>query len=89
MELNKCSRCGCFYSTHNNVCPNCEPKDANEIAKLRTILQEKDCPNSLEGLSFSTGISIKNLNRFFEQEEFSKIQLKFSNKNEGNIGIQL
>ena len=35
MNLNKCCRCGCFYSSEGNVCPNCQPKDFNEIAKLK------------------------------------------------------
>lgn len=38
MNLNKCCRCGCFYSSEGNVCPNCQPKDFNEIAKLKIIL---------------------------------------------------
>ncbi len=64
MELNKCSRCGAFYATSNNVCPNCMPKDSLEQFKLKTFLQENEAPVSLEALSNDTGISIKNLNRF-------------------------
>ena len=89
MELNKCSRCGCFYATQNNVCPKCEPKDINEMAKFRVILQDTNCPNSLEGISSTTGISVKNLNRFLAQKEFTKFQSKFGANDVGNIGIQL
>jgi len=42
MEFNKCSRCGAFYTTSNNVCPNCEPKDNCDQLKLRTFLEEKE-----------------------------------------------
>ena len=40
MNLNKCCRCGCFYSSEGNVCPNCQPKDFNEIAKLSRNLKK-------------------------------------------------
>lgn len=70
MELNKCSRCGAFYSTSNNVCPNCEPKDNFEQTKLKNFLQENEIPSSLEILSTDTGISMKNLNRFLSNENF-------------------
>ena len=71
MELNKCSRCGAFFATNNNICPNCEPKDNFELAKLKNFLEENDCPNSLDSLSLDTGISVKNLNRFLEYNDFS------------------
>lgn len=35
MELNKCTRCGCFYVSSNDVCPTCEQKDVAEIDKLK------------------------------------------------------
>ncbi len=37
MELNKCTRCGCFYVSSNDVCPTCEQKDVAEIDKLKII----------------------------------------------------
>ena len=58
MEFNKCSRCGAFYTTSNNVCPNCEPKDNCDQLKLRTFLEENDIPSSIEALSTDTGISV-------------------------------
>lgn len=69
MELNKCSRCGAFYTTSNNVCPNCEPKDSLEQFKLQTFLQNNEIPSSLETLSTDTGISMKNLNRFLSNTD--------------------
>ena len=37
MELNKCTRCGCFYVSSNDVCPTCEQKDVAEIDKLKNL----------------------------------------------------
>lgn len=88
MELNKCKRCGAFFMSNNSICPNCEPKDSAEIFKLKSFLEENDCPNTMESLAFNTGISIKNLNRFLEQDDFSSLTFDKINKN-GNIGIQL
>ncbi len=73
MELNKCKRCGAFFVSNNCVCPNCEPKDHLELLTLKGFLAENDCPNSIDTLASNTGISVKNLNRFLAQEDFSSI----------------
>lgn len=87
MNLNKCCRCGCFYATEGDVCPNCQPKDFNEITKLKSYLEINSTPDSIECISANTGISFKNLNRFLTQDEFSKLSNKFNNSS--NIGINL
>ena len=68
MELKRCSRCGAFYSSEAEVCPNCEPKDNYEKSQLKNYLNENEMPSSLETLSSHTNISIKNLNRFLEND---------------------
>ena len=90
MELNKCSRCGAFFVTGNNVCPNCEVKDSAEIFKLKSFLDENDYSgSSVEDLSFNTGISVKNLNRFLEQNDFKEIALKLDIEKTMNSNIEL
>lgn len=89
MELNKCKRCGAFFVSNNYVCPNCEPKDVAELSKLKTFLTENTCPNSIESLACDTGISVKNLNRFLEQKDFSSLVSKLSDKSNENISIEL
>ena len=37
MQLNKCSRCGCFFMTNDSVCPNCKPKDMCDMNKLKSF----------------------------------------------------
>lgn len=73
MELNKCKRCGAFFASNNNVCPNCEPKDMCDLSKLKGFLEENKCPNSIESLSYSTGISTKNISRLIEGNDFPKM----------------
>ena len=71
MEFNRCSRCGAFFATENNVCPNCKPKDACDIINLKNYLENNQMPASLEILSNDTGISTKILNRFLQNNDFN------------------
>ena len=89
MELKKCKRCGAFYVTGDNVCPNCTPKDNAEIYKLKNFLTENDYSGSLENLAFNTGISVKNINRYIAQEDLSEFVAKFSNDGAENINYEL
>lgn len=64
MEFNKCSRCGNFYVSNEDVCPNCKAKDTLEFETFKTYIAENGINNNLDILSSETGISVKNLNRF-------------------------
>lgn len=70
MQFNKCSRCGCFFVSSGDVCPNCQPKDNFEMRKLKNFLEESDTNCSMESISYDTGISMKNLNRYFSKDSF-------------------
>ena len=90
MELNKCSRCGAFFVTGNNVCPKCEIKDSAEIFKLKSFLDENDLSgSSIEDLSCNTGISVKNLNRFLAQKDFKDISTKLADGKNISLSIEL
>ncbi len=68
MDFKKCNRCGCFYISDSNVCSNCQPKDNLEIAKLNNYIEKYGNNNcSLDEISVSTGISVKNLNRYINE----------------------
>lgn len=88
MNLNKCSRCGCFFVSDNSVCPNCQTKDQYEMSQLKNFLQENTSQINVDNLSISTGISVKNINRFLSQEQFSDFSKQVQNNN-CNINIQL
>lgn len=74
MELNRCNRCGSFYATNGNVCPKCSTKDGFEFSTFKSYVQENGFENSVNTISNSTGISVKNLNRFMEYQEFQDYQ---------------
>ena len=74
MELNRCSRCGNFYVAEGNVCPKCSPKDGFEFSTFKSYVQENGFENSFHTISNDTGISVKNLNRFTQYEEFEDYQ---------------
>ena len=73
MELNKCTRCGCFYVSSNDVCPTCEQKDVAEIDKLKNFLEDSEF-SSIDDISYQTGITVKNLNRFLKLNDFKKLK---------------
>lgn len=66
MEFNKCIRCGNFYVSNDEVCPNCKNKDTLEFETFKTYIEENGVTNNLDILSTETGISVKNLNRFLD-----------------------
>lgn len=78
MELNKCLRCGSFYLSGNDVCPKCEEKDLNEIYNLKNYVEENQV-TTLEDISYQTGITINNLNRFIKQDDFKTFRKELKN----------
>lgn len=70
MNFKKCLRCGCFFSSVDDICPNCAPKDNFEMNKLKNFLEDSEMNCSMETISYDTGISMKNLNRYFSKDSF-------------------
>ena len=93
MIFNKCERCGCFFTSDTNICCNCSSRDASDIAKLKTYFEEGITSTSLDSISLDTGITLKNLNRFLKDEDFSDyvsdIDLESNDTDIGNISINL
>ena len=93
MEFNRCSRCGSFYVSAGNVCPKCSAKDGVEFSNSVNYVQENGLNDSLDTISGQIGVSVKNLNRFLEYEDFkpykSEINNIGTNGNLGNTGITL
>ena len=75
MEFKKCLRCGCFFSTNNDVCCNCEAKDKIDITRLNSIVNDDICINSIEDLSISSGITINNLNRLIKNKDINGLNI--------------
>ena len=85
MELKRCARCGSFFTSDSEVCQKCNKKDNADVLKLKNFLEEvqEDITNKDE-LAMQTGISMKNLNRYLNLEEFSNIEFN----NIDNIKIE-
>lgn len=79
MEFNKCSRCGNFFISNDDVCPKCKTKDTLEFETFKSYIEENGINNNLDILSSETGISVKNINRY----------LNYNDLNNGNNNIQL
>lgn len=69
MEFNKCSQCGSFFASTGKLCPNCTTIDNNKIQKLANYLEDYSMPNSLNQLSYDTGISVKDLSRYIQEND--------------------
>ncbi len=93
MDFNRCSRCGSFYVSQGNVCPKCSPKDGFEFSTFKNYIKENGFDNSLDTISGQIGVSVKNLNRFLEYEDFKQYKSEINNigknKNLGNTSITL
>lgn len=89
MKFNKCSRCGCFFSSVDDVCPSCKSKDEIDKHTLKNYLDNNDNPISLDSLSFNSGVELKNINRYMESKEFSTYKKMIVNNNFDNVKISL
>lgn len=79
MEFNKCSRCGNFFISNDDVCPKCKTKDTLEFETFKSYIAENGINNNLDILSSETGISVKNINRY----------LNYTDLNNENSNIKL
>ena len=79
MEFNKCSRCGNFFISNDDVCPKCKTKDTLEFETFKSYISENGINNNLDILSNETGISVKNINRY----------LNYTDLDIGNNNIKL
>ncbi len=79
MELNKCTRCGSFYLSEGNVCPNCEAKDNLEFSNFKNYIQENGLDCNIDEIAGKTGISVKNINRFLGYEGLGEYSDKLGN----------
>lgn len=71
MEFNKCSRCGNFFISNDDVCPKCKTKDTLEFETFKNHVEKNGINENLDILSNETGISVKNLNRFLNYSGYN------------------
>ncbi len=85
MNFKKCLRCGCFFSSADDICPNCTPKDNFEMSKLKSFLVQQTEEPTIADISKGTGIEETNINRFMSNKNF----LKEVKKEKSNINFNL
>ena len=79
MEFNKCSRCGNFFVSNDDVCPKCKTKDTLEFHTFQNYVEENGISNNLDTLSTEIGISVKNLNRFLNYTNYNNLNNENNN----------
>ena len=77
MKINRCTRCGGFYTSAGDVCPNCVSKDTQEFSAFKTYLENNTNETSLNNVSLKTGISQANLNRFLGYDGLQGFEKNF------------
>ena len=87
MKFNKCVRCGSFFASENNVCPNCQTKDKVDKLALKNYLANNDIPESIESLALKSGVSLKNVNRYIQNKDFPELKNTFNNVTNSNDSI--
>lgn len=76
MEIKKCARCGNFFASEYEVCQNCEKKDNADVNKLKGFLMEGISVGTTKAdVAYSTGITMKNLNRYLSGNEFKGVNI--------------
>lgn len=88
MNVNRCERCGCFFTSESHVCPNCTKKDNFDKIALKNYLEQTEEMPSVYDMCMQTGISEKNMIRFLQLDEFKSYEQKKEQTN-GNISINL
>lgn len=76
MEFNKCSRCGNFYVSNDDVCPKCKPKDTLEFETFKSYIAENGIDSNLQSIFKETGISEKNINRYLNYTHLNNNNIK-------------
>lgn len=84
MKFNRCVRCGAFFASEDNVCPNCKNKDKVDMLTIKNFISQNDVPQNVESLAFQSGVSVKNINRFLEMKEFSSLKNSLKKQNLNN-----
>lgn len=74
-----------LFSSVDDICPNCAPKDNFEMSKLKTFLTNQVEDASVADISKGTGIDESNINRFMNNKDF----IKAVKKEKNNIDINL
>lgn len=87
MEIKRCVRCGNFYTSEHDVCNNCEKKDVADVNKLKGFLLEGiNAETTKSDVAHSTGITMKNLNRYLNDQEFKSYNIPdVKSKNEKDV----
>ena len=75
MEIKKCTRCGVFFSSTDLVCSSCLTKDSLDKNNLQSYLENQFSTTSVADISINTGISLQNINRFLQDDTFSKYNI--------------
>lgn len=78
MEVNRCARCGAFYTGNGYVCSKCTSKDNFELSQFKNFIEENGLNvGSLRQVSSQTGILEKNLNHFLTYDGFESYKKLF------------
>jgi len=91
MKFQRCTSCGCFYTSNDSMCPNCLKKDEAHKSYLKTFIENNDVPRSVQELSFQSGLSLYDINRYLKEDDFKGLRknIKMLNEQAQRLDVQL
>ncbi len=70
MEIKKCSKCGAFIMTDNNLCSTCLKEIAYENTVLKNYFDENSSFDSIPSISAITGISPNSIQNYMKANNY-------------------
>ena len=79
MKFNKCVRCGCFFTSDDDVCPICKSKDEVDKRSLKNYIANNGISNNIP-LNY---LPIESLEKYLKTKLFDNVDHKlFRNLND-------
>ena len=70
MEIKKCTKCGAFIMTSNNICESCSKTIAYENTVLKSYFDENLTFDSIPSISAITGIAPNTIQNYMKANNY-------------------
>lgn len=70
MEIKKCTKCGAFIMTNNDLCESCAKENAYENTVLKNYFDENLTFDSIPSISAITGIAPNTIQNYMKTNNY-------------------
>lgn len=78
MEIKKCSKCGAFIMSENNLCESCSKENAYASTILKNYFDENLSFDSIPSISATTGIAPNLIQNYMKTNNYIDSDISFS-----------